>query len=247
MHSRATTVRMTTAVIGTVLMLLSTGTLTGKGKPPTDQPVNAVIEGDPWNNSLGGIFSDVPFAPYSAVFNTNGEFYLNLQPGSSVGRWVDMYFADRQEGGSCAPCKSNLVQSPLRLGDGGGTGGYLRTNLVNSLDEEVSGGMANMPVGTPMKARFLVTFEVSDPDSVSRKNPSGMITFVLRYWPAYVHAAYVTVTRTGTDSWVIESSDSDGLPASGLWDDAARLIRPDGLNPIYEDLWRMPFKITVTR
>jgi hypothetical protein len=166
---------------------------------------------------------------------------------------LTLWFTDRLEDGACAPsCKSFLVQHSVIL-DGttaaGHASGHLKINLVDAEDNEIPGGIRDMPVGSTEKARFLVTLGACcDPGSVTRKNPSGTVAFVLRYWPAYQRAAYVNVTHPDANHWIIESIDADGAAdVDGLWDDAARLIRTNGVNPIYEDLWRMPFRMTVTR
>jgi hypothetical protein len=242
MRSSTTSVRLVATVIAIVATSISAITA---AKAPADQPVTAEILGNPNSNSAGGMFSD-DGGTYPAVFNSNGEFYLDLQSGL---RYVNLYFKDWVADGTCDPsCKTSLLGnlSPAMVGSGGSPG-YLRTNLVDENDNEVAGGIANMPILTPMKARFLVTFNFCcDPSSISGRNKSGTIGFVLRYWPAYLGAAYVNVTRNDVNHWVIESSDSNGQASDGLWD-AARLIRPNGFTPIYEDLWRMPFRITVTR
>jgi len=240
MRSSTTSVRL----VATVIAIVATSILpTTAAKLPADQPVAAKIFGNPANNSTGGIFSDTD-NPYSAVFNSNGEFYLDLQSGE---RYVDLSFMNSLAACTSNSCKSSLLGNP-RVGWSGWPG-YMRTNLVDANDNEVAGGIANMPYAKTMKARFLVTFDFCcDPLSISGKNKSGTVTFVLRYWPAYLSAAYVNVTRLNLNNWTIESSDSDGEPNSdGLLDDAARLIRPNGFTPIYEDLLRMPFRIIVTR
>src|SRR5690349_15287803 len=86
MRSSTTSVRL----VATVIAIVATWILpTTAAKTPADQPVTAEIVGDPNNNSAGGIFSDG--GTYAAVFNSNGEFYLDLQSGS---RYVNLFLTD---------------------------------------------------------------------------------------------------------------------------------------------------------
>jgi len=227
-----------------------------KGKPPADQPVWVEFleftDGGPTRIKGDGLTlpgSSEP-APYSGIINAVGELVLNLNAGS--GRHVVLDFTDAQaEPGPCSPACTFSYNTPLNVGDDEHFG--MATNVVDEWGTPTEGGFAAVQTGTASWARFDPTFDdPRPPDGLGRD-----LYFVLRYYPgAYEGSDFVLVTRQDDKTWYVETAvvdpsclaDCDRQDFARLWRHGGRTAsgKPLSTSP-NEGLFRMPFRIKVTR
>lgn len=134
MLSRTDRARWSVALVVVVTaVMLCAPTGWGKGKPPANQPVTATFVSTPGVGITGDSNGDYP-----AIFDQNGEFYLELPAGGP--RWVTLNFNDRIAPGSCgSSCFFNGSLFPA-VNIGIGKHGHLWTNLVDAHGNEVDGG-----------------------------------------------------------------------------------------------------------
>jgi len=163
-----------------------------------------------------------------AYLDGASDLYLSLKPTYS--RFVQLDFsAPINEPAPCAAthtCRRNFTT-------------YLTNNsqppsITNPLDangRELPNGFLDIPVGATVAARYKMDF----------LNANQTVRFTVRFnADAYPGSSNVTVTRSGTGSWVVEARASDvaelvSVPVSGKQ------------TVVNEGFYSMPFRVTVTR
>jgi hypothetical protein len=158
---------------------------------------------------------------YDVVLNTNRELQLSLQTGGGRTVWLD--FTDGPP--RCTACRRTF--DTLFLDNT-----LIQTNVVDALGNEVTGGLLSIPVGGTSAARLKVDFSTLDATGQS-------VIWAVRFNPeSYPGSDHVMVTRTATNTWQIEATNSDrALLVSSIF-------RKNGTQQ-QEGPFYMLFKITV--
>jgi hypothetical protein len=165
---------------------------------------------------------------YGAYFTEANLFLFVLKSG--FGRFASFDFSDPV---GTAPCASNatcrkdfsFATSEVSLPGG-------RTTPVDAMGSDLPNGFMSIPIGGAGRARILLNFN----------DPSGRgLLWTVRFDPVlHPGSSWLTVTRTGINTWTIEAAATDtaGLTSATTSGKAVK---------VNEGYYRMPVKITVTK
>lgn len=223
------------------LSVLSATASAAKGAPSsksTNTPVTATfrcpqspecltadqIQGD-GNGSYTGATTSPEEGPY---FDAGSNLYFPLQPG--LGRFVSIDFSAPLGTPACAAsgtCRKNFTSLF--------TDNSLPASITNPLDAAGSplpNGFLSIAVGQSARARYKLNF--ADPAGRS-------LLWTVRFNSSmYPGSTELTVTRTATNTWVVEASASDVAELVSTTTSGRAVT-------VNEGYYTMPFKITVVR
>lgn len=180
------------------------------------------IQGD-GGGSYTGATTSPEQGPY---FDSGSNLYFPLQPG--LGRFVSIDFSAPLGTPACAAnatCRKNFTtvftddSRPASI-----------TNPLDAAGTPLPNGFLSLAVGQSARARYKLNF--ADPTGRS-------LLWTVRFNSAmYPGSTELTVTRTATNTWVVEASASDVAELVSTTT-AGRSVT------VNEGYYAMPFKITV--
>lgn len=187
----------------------------------------------------GGPYATLSSSGEGSQLNTNGEYYLWFQTGGST-RFLTV---DLSEQLAPADCDQN---GPCYYQEAWGTTlptidiheGWLRTNVVDALGNELKGGLLALPCGGGAhNSRMLITF------SNATQTQAATVSMTLRWYPqAFGPSDYVKITRSSRSVFTIEAP-ANAATAVLM---GAQLVRGKLQNNRTEGVFDMPFKLQVT-
>ena len=230
------TVRRQISYVLAALVAGTAGTTAGSTKPSTLTPVTAsfrcplsleCVAADRIQGDTSGSYTGATTSPEQGpYFDSGSNLYFPLQPG--LGRFVSIDFSAPLGTPPCAAtgtCHKNFTtvftddSRPASI-----------TNPLDAAGTPLPTGFLSLAVGQSARARYKLNF--ADPGGRS-------FLWTVRFNSAiYPGSTELTVTRTATNTWIVEASASD----------VAELVstttsgRPVTVN---EGYYAMPFKITV--
>ena len=161
-------------------------------------------------------------------FDSGSNLYFPLQPG--LGRFVSVDFSAPLGTPACAAtakCRKNFTSL---FSDNS-----LPASITNALDaagSSLPNGFLSIAVGQSVRARYKLNF--ADPAGRS-------LLWTVRFNSAmYPGSTELTVTRTATDTWVVEVGASDIAELVSTTTSGRSVT-------VNEGYYSMPFKITVVR
>lgn len=225
--------------ISYVLAVLMAGAALAAGGPKvTLSPVTAdfrcplsleCVAADRIQGDTTGSYKGAPSAPEQGpYFDTGSNLYFPLQSG--LGRFVSIDFSAPLGTPACAAsgtCRKNFTTVF--------TDNSLPASITNPLDAagtSLPNGFLSIAVGQSARARYKLNFA----------DPSGRsLLWTVRFNSAmYPGSTELTVTRTATNTWVVEASASDVAELVSTTTSGRSLT-------VNEGYYSMPFKITVVR
>ena len=182
------------------------------------------IQGD-----TSGPYTGAATAPEQGpYFDSGSNLYFPLQPG--LGRFVSIDFSAPLGTPACAvnaTCRKNFTTVF--------TDNSLPASITNPLDAAgtpLPTGFLSIAVGQSARARYKLNF--ADPGGRS-------LLWTVRFNSAmYPGSTELTVTRTATNTWVVEASVSDVAELVSTTTSGRSVT-------VNEGYYSMPFKITVVR
>jgi hypothetical protein len=161
-------------------------------------------------------------------FDTGSNLYFPLQPG--LGRFVSIDFSATLGTPTCAgngSCRKNFTtvftdhSLPASI-----------TNPLDAADTPLPNGFLSIAVGQSARSRYKLNF--ADPTGRS-------FLWTVRFNSSmYPGSTELTVTRTATNTWVVEASASDVAELVSTTTSGRSVT-------VNEGYYAMPFKITVVR
>jgi hypothetical protein len=230
------TVRRQISYVLAVLIAGVAGLTAGAGKPSTLTPVTATfrcpvglecVGTDGISADLGGAYTGaVTGSEQGPYFDSGSNLYFPLQPG--LGRFVSIDFSTALGTPACAAkatCRKNFTivftddSRPASI-----------TNPLDAMGTALPNGFLSIAVGQSARARYKLNFA----------DPSGRsLLWTVRFNSSmYPGSTELTVTRTATNTWVVEASASDVAELVSTTTSGRSVT-------VNEGYYAMPFKITV--
>jgi hypothetical protein len=223
------------------LPVLSVAASAAEGAPPSKSsnvPVTATfrcplgpecIGGDKIQEDGGGAYTGATTSPEEGpYFDTGSNLYFPLQPG--LGRFISIDFSSPLGTPACAASSTCHKNFGALFTDNS-----LPASITNPLDAAgtpLPNGFLSLAVGQSARARYKLNF--ADP---SGRNLLWTVRFNSSMYPG---STELTVTRTATNTWVVEASASDVAELVSTTTSGRSVT-------VNEGYYAMPFKITVVR
>lgn len=188
-----------------------------------DCPATDGIQGD-----TVGPYTGTSLGDEGPTLNAWGDLYFPLKGG--LGRFVSLDFSSSLATPACAANATCRKDFDAVTTDNSQPGSI--TNPIAADGTELSDGFRTIAVGQSVRARFKLNFN----------DPSGRaLLWTVRFNSAlYPGSTDVTVTRTGTNAWIVEAGA----------DDVAELVSETTVRKavrVSEGFYSMPFRLTVVR
>lgn len=231
-------VRRQISCVLVVLMAGAAGIAAGPTKPSTLTPVTAsfrcpvsleCVTADGISADLGGTYTGAATAPEQGpYFDSGSNLYFPLQPG--LGRFVSIDFSAPLGTPTCAlnaTCRKNFTtvftddSRPASI-----------TNPLDAAGTSLPNGFLSIAVGQSARARYKLNF--ADPNGRSLR---WTVRFNSSMYPG---STELTVTRTATNTWVVEAAASDVAELVSTTTSGRSVT-------VNEGYYAMPFKIAVVR
>lgn len=183
----------------------------------------------------GGPYDTLLSSGEGSQLNANGEYYLWFQRGGST-RFLTVDLSDQLPGPGCnGPCYYQNAWTTLPTIDI--HDGWLRTNVVDALGNELKGGLLALPCEVTHNSRMLITF------TNATDTQAATVSMTLRWYPeAFDGSNFVKITRSSRSVFTIEAAEDEAKAVLM----GAQLVRGKLQNTRTEGVFDMPFKLQVT-
>jgi hypothetical protein len=192
--------------------------------PPSDQAATGVFR-CPGPDCTGSdrLVGDGLGAYIGKIWGSTGEFRLDL---TDPARSLTMDYGDQLDAVVGRRWERFMTIT-------GANGGVLQTNVIlPGTDTEAPSGMRSIPVGETWPARMRLGFNITSPTGVD-------MVWGNRFNLDFPGSTLLRVTRTSATQWIIEATTAEVDYVRSTADK-----RHGG--EVFEGLYHLPFKVTVT-
>ena len=191
-------------------------------------PGAACLTPDGISGDGAGPYTGVTGDQQGAYFNSASDLYFPLAPTYS--RFATLDFSSQVSGPApCAAahtCRKNFTSFATNDSEPPSL-----TNPIAASGQELPNGFLDIPVGGTVAARYKFNF----------LNADATIRFTVRFdADGYPGSSNVTVTRTGTNTWVVEARPTDVAELVSATTSGKQTL-------VNEGFYSMPFQMTVSR
>jgi hypothetical protein len=157
------------------------------------------------------------------IWGSTGEFRLDLTDPS---RSLTLDYSDQLDGTIGRRWTSLMTIT-------GASGAVLQTNvMIPGTSTEAPNGLRAIPIGDTWPARMRLGFNITSPTGVD-------LVWGNRFNEFYAGSTLLSVTRVSTSQWIIEATP-------GHIDYALSIADRRHGGEVFEGLYRLPFRLTVT-